>query len=192
MVVIAYLNGTPDAAGDHLSRFQREMVIITSSVVGVLSLYMILSQFALPPKRRPRRRSSSPSAHPTRIISIRTATLALASATLLHAILIITATALDVLNNPIVSAARTTCIGVTQSIAGLLAWERYQIVRPEVMVRFLLPSLPWFRYSSILTVISISYSPLFPFLSPSLRPSIAPSHASSSNSSSSSPSSSPF
>jgi len=142
MTVTAYLNGTPDAAGGHLSRAQREMVIWTSSVISVLSLYLMLSQLALPPRRRPWKRSRSPSARPTRLLSIRAAILALASATVLHAIVIITATALNVLSNPIVSATRTTCVGITQSIADLLIWERYQILHPELEVGFLVLFLP--------------------------------------------------
>jgi len=108
--------------------------LATSSLVLAICLSLILDQLVYEPKRRGRRRSSTPrscpSSRPVPHLSIRSCILAQATATVLHAVLIITTASLNLLSNPFVAAARTTIMGVVQTINGLLTWELYLIVHP--------------------------------------------------------------
>lgn len=110
-------------------------VIATSSLVLAICLWLILDQLVYEPKRRGRRRSNRPRSRPSSrprpsSLSVRTAILAQGTATLVHAVLIITAASLNLLSNPFESATRTTCIGLNQTINGILAWELYIAVHP--------------------------------------------------------------
>lgn len=104
--------------------------IATSSLVLATCLCLVLDQLVYEPKRRGRRRSSTPRSRPVPYLSIRSCILAQATATVLHAVLIITTASLSLLSNPFASAARTTIMGVVQTISGLLTWELYLIVHP--------------------------------------------------------------
>lgn len=106
----------------------------TSSLVLALCLWLVLDQLVYEPKRRDRRRSntprSRPSSRPSPYLSVRTAILAQCTTIVIHAVLIITTASLNLLNTPFVSATRTTCIGLNQTIYGILAWELYLVVHP--------------------------------------------------------------
>ena len=108
--------------------------IATSSLVLATCLCLILDQLVYEPKRRGRRRSSTPrsrpSSRPVPYLSIRSCIRAQAIATVVHAVLIITAASLNLFSNPFVPAARTIIMGVVPAINGLLTWELYLIVHP--------------------------------------------------------------
>ena len=100
---------------------------VTSSLALAICFWLILVQVVLRPRRRDRRESDTSRRRPPSPFA-RTAILAQATATSIHAIIIITTASLNLSNNRFVSAACITCIGVNQSIYGILAWELYMVV----------------------------------------------------------------
>lgn len=135
MVVRAFLSGTNYQA----SLKERTVAIIASSLVLAICLWLIHTQFTVSGKRRLRRSTtlrSRPSSRPGPYLSIHSGILAQAIATVVHAVIIITTASLNLLDNPVVSAARITCMGVSQTLNGVLAWERFLVVRTDYEVGF--------------------------------------------------------
>ena len=114
---------------------ERTVAIVVSSLVLAICLWFILTQFTVSNKRRRLRRSTTLRSRPS-YLSIRSGILAQAIATVVHAVLIITTASLNLLSNPVVSAARTTCMGENQIVNGVLTWERFLVVHPDYEVGF--------------------------------------------------------
>lgn len=134
MVVKAFLSGT----AYHASLQERRVAIVASGLVLAMCLLLIFTQFTVSNKRRRQRRSTTTRSHPSSrlglSLSVRSGILAQAIATIVHTVIIITTASLNLLDNPVVSAARTTCMGVSQAINGILAWERFLVVHPDYEV----------------------------------------------------------